>query len=110
MRYAVRDVAEADPFRVTDAPSLDGEWRVERAGGLLPPLAGVRKRIGAGRGRTAVGPFPGVPFDVVGLELRYRRPFSAFVDVLEPAGADAYAGRATFRGRTFGRFRLTRAS
>lgn len=89
-------------------PSLDGEWAVVRTGGLLPPLAGVRKRIRQGRGETALGPFRGVPFDVVGLELRYRRPFSAFVDVLEPAGDDAYAGRATCRGRTFGRFRLTR--
>lgn len=91
-------------------PGLDGEWTVVRTGGWLPPLVGVRKRIAGGRGRTAVGPFPGVPFEVVDLELRYRRPFGAFVDVLEPAGEDSYDGRATFRGRTFGRFRLTRAS
>lgn len=91
-------------------PGLEGEWNVERTGGLLPPLAGVRKRIRGGRGETAVGPFPGMPFAVVGLELRYRRPFGAFVDVLEPAGEETYAGRATFRGRTFGTFRLTRGS
>jgi len=89
---------------------LDGEWVVERTGGLLPPLVGVRKRIRGGRGETAVGPFPGMPFDVVGLELHYRRPFGAFVDVLAEAGPDAYSGRATFRGRTFGRFRLIRAA
>lgn len=91
-------------------PGLEGEWNVERTGGLLPPLAGVRKRIRGGRGETVVGPFPGMSFDVVGLELRYRRPFAAFVDVLEPSGEETYAGRATFRGRTFGTFRLTRAS
>ncbi len=94
---------------MADEQRLDGDWTVTRTGGLLPPLAGVRKRIHGGRGHTAVGPFPGVPFEVVGLELRYRSPFRAFVDVLEPAGEDAYSGRATFRGRTFGRFRLTRA-
>lgn len=89
---------------------LDGVWTVVRTGGWLPPLVGVRKRIVGARGETAVGPFRGVPFDVSGLELHYRRPFGAFVDVLEPTGADSYTGRATFRGRTFGRFRLTRAS
>ena len=94
---------------MADESRLDGEWAVSRTGGLLPPLVAVRKRIRAGRGHTAVGPLPGVPFDVVGLELRYRRPFGAFVDVLEPAGADAYSGRATFRGRTFGTFSLIRA-
>lgn len=87
---------------------LDGEWAVQRTGGLLPPLHGVRKRIRGSRGDTALGPIPGMPFDVVGLELRYRRPFTGFVDVLEPAGVEVYAGRATFRGRTFGSFRLTR--
>jgi hypothetical protein len=46
-----------------------------------------------------------VPFDVVGLSLRYRAPFQGFVDELEPAG-DGYLGRATFHGREFGRFAL----
>lgn len=86
---------------------LDGLWRVERTGGLLPPLVGVRKRISGDRGKTTVGPFPGAPFDVVGRELRYRRPFAGFVDVVEPDG-DGFRGRATFRGRTFGRFVLRR--
>ena len=49
---------------------LDGIWDVRRTGGLLPPLLGVRKRIAGGRGATTVGPAPGVPFDVVGAELR----------------------------------------
>ena len=86
---------------------LDGEWDVERVSGTLPPLVGVRKRIQGGRGVTAVGPLPGVPFDVRGFELRYRGPLSAFVDVLEPDGA-GFSGRATFRGREFARFRLRR--
>jgi hypothetical protein len=88
---------------------LDGTWNVYRTGGLLPPLIGVRKRISGTRGVTALGPLPGAPFDVVGLDLRYRAPFGGFVDVLSPAGDGSFAGRATFRGRQFGTFRLTRA-
>jgi hypothetical protein len=49
-----------------------------------------------------------MPFDVRGLELRYRRPFAAFVDMLEPDG-DGFYGRATAFGRQYGRFRLRRA-
>jgi hypothetical protein len=88
-------------------PELDGVWNVERRGGLLPPLVGVRKRIQGSRGETTCGPLPGMPFDVVGLSLRYRAPFRGFVDELEPDG-DGFRGRATFRGREFGRFALTR--
>jgi hypothetical protein len=80
---------------------------VRRVDGLLPPLVGVRKRIHGTRGETTIGSLPGMPFDVVGLELRYRPPFRAFIDVLEPAG-DGYRGRATFLGRQFGRFTLER--
>ena len=86
---------------------LQGEWRVERTGGLLPPLVGVRKRIDGDRGETHVFGFVGVPFRVRGLELHYRPPFTGFVDLLEPDG-DAFRGRATFRGREFGRFVLRR--
>ena len=86
---------------------LDGIWNVERRGGLLPPLAGVQKRIQGARGETRVGSLPGVPFDVHGLSLRYRAPFRGFVDELEPDG-DGFSGRATFRGREFGRFALRR--
>jgi hypothetical protein len=86
---------------------LDGDWNVRRVGGLLPPLVGVRKRIHGSRGETTIGSLPGVPFDVVGLELRYRAPFNGFVDVLEPS-VGGYRGRATFRGRQFGRFTLER--
>jgi hypothetical protein len=86
---------------------LEGTWNVRRTGGLLPPLVSVRKRIEGTSGSTTIGRLPGAPFDVVGLELRYRAPFAGFVDVLEPDGA-GYRGRATFRGREFGRFELQR--
>lgn len=89
--------------------ALEGLWDVRRTGGLLPPLVGVRKRIAGDRGETRLGPLPGVPFRVDGFSLRYRRPLSAFVDELEPDG-DGFRGRATFRGREFGRFRLERTS
>lgn len=88
-------------------PGLDGEWDVERVSGALPPLFGIRKRIEGTRGETALGPLPGVPFDVHGLELRYRFPFRSFVDVLRADG-DGFAGVATFRGREWARFRLRR--
>jgi len=88
---------------------LDGTWRVERAGGLLPPLVGVRKVIEGDRGWTSLGRLPGVPFRVDGLALRYRPPFSAFVDVLTHDG-DGWFGRATVRGREFATFRLRRAA
>jgi hypothetical protein len=88
---------------------LDGTWNVYRTGGWLPPLIGVRKRITGTHGVTAIGPLPGAPFDVVGLELHYRAPFGGFVDVLSPAGDGEFSGRATFRGRQFGTFRLSRS-
>jgi hypothetical protein len=87
--------------------ALDGSWDVRRVGGLLPPMLGVHKRIDGSSGETALGPFPGVRFDVVGTELRYRRPFGAFVDRLEPDGA-GWLGRALVRGHEVGRFRLVR--
>jgi hypothetical protein len=89
--------------------ALDGMWDVRRTSGFLPPLVGIRKRVSGGRGETRIGSLPGVPFDVVGNELRYDKPFSWFVDVVDP-DADGFAGRATFRGRTFGRFVLRPAS
>lgn len=86
---------------------LDGVWQVERTGGLLPPLPGVTKRIHGDRGETRIGRVAGVPFAVVGYELRYLRPFGGFVDRLEPS-ADGFSGTATFHGRSFGRFELRR--
>jgi ferritin-like metal-binding protein YciE len=87
---------------------LDGVWDVERTGGALPPMVGVCKRINGARGRTSVGPMPGLPFDVRGNELRYRGAFTGFVDVVEPDGEDAYRGRATYRGVEVGRFAMRR--
>jgi ferritin-like metal-binding protein YciE len=86
---------------------LDGVWNVERTGGALPPLFGMRKRITGTRGRTELG-LIGAPFAVVGNELHYRRPLHGFVDVLTPTDG-GWAGRALFRGREYGRFRLTPA-
>lgn len=88
-------------------PELDGVWNVRRTGGLLPPLRAVHKRIAGARGTTRVGDVVGLPFDVVGNELHYRAPFTGFVDVLALDG-DLVRGRATFRGREFGRFEMTR--
>lgn len=89
---------------------LRGTWDVERVSGFLPPLTGMRKRIGpvvdgVGSGETIVGPVR-ARFDVVGAELRYRVPFAGFVDVLEPDGG-SWNGRALLGGREYGRFRLT---
>jgi hypothetical protein len=84
---------------------LDGVWNVERVSGFLPPMVGVRKHINGSRGKTCLGPLPGVPFTVEGLLLRYRPPFSGFVDYIEPEGA-SFRGRLTYRGRELGRFRM----
>ncbi|MBA2331832.1 MAG: hypothetical protein H0V94_03470 [Actinobacteria bacterium] len=85
---------------------LDGTWNVRRVSGFLPPLLGVRKHLVGTRGRTTVGPIR-APFAVVGRELRYLGVFTGFVDVLEPDGT-GWAGRALYRGREYGRFRLER--
>ena len=88
---------------------LDGVWNVKRISGVLPPMFGVHKRIHGSSGETRLGALFGVPFDVVGRDLHYRPPFHGFVDQLEPAGS-GFLGRATFRGRAFGRFALERIS
>jgi ferritin-like metal-binding protein YciE len=86
---------------------LDGVWAVERVSGALPPLHGCVKRIHGSRGTTEFPRFPGMPFDVHGLELHYRAPFTLLVDKLEPQNG-GYFGRATMLGREFGQFRLRR--
>jgi hypothetical protein len=83
---------------------------VRRTGGVLPPMIGVCKHIQDGHGETRIGPFLGVPFVVDGNSLRYRKPFQSFVDVLEEREGDLVYGRATFRGREFGRFEMRRTS
>ncbi|MFL5959366.1 MAG: hypothetical protein ACJ75G_03740 [Gaiellaceae bacterium] len=86
-------------------PGLDGEWELQRLSGVLPPLGGIRKRIHGDRGATVLPGGVGVPFAVVGRELRYRPPFAMIVDVLEPDG-EGWHGRATVFGRTVGEFRM----
>jgi hypothetical protein len=87
---------------------LDGTWKVERTGGFLPPMYGVTKRIAGSSGETRAGPLPGLGFDVVGLELRYRLPLVGWIDVLEPRADGSFAGRAQFLGRTVGTFSMRR--
>lgn len=92
--------------------NLQGEWRVERLGGLLPPMVGVHKRIRGERGETRIGPLLGVPFRLERREghvaMVYRPPFSVFVDELWAAEDGSWVGRSTLFGREFGRFRMTR--
>ena len=87
---------------------LDGEWNVRRVSGLLPPLYGVRKRIGGARGVTVLGPVA-AGFDVVDRELRYRGVFSGLVDAVEPEG-DGWRGVARYRGRVLGCFAMARVT
>jgi ferritin-like metal-binding protein YciE len=91
--------------------SLEGEWRVKRLGGLLPPMVGVRKTIRGGAGETRVGPLPVWPFRAKrtfeSVDLIYRRPFSTFVDEVRRAPDGSWLGRMTFLGLELGRFRMT---
>jgi hypothetical protein len=96
--------AAGDPSVVSE---LDGDWELQRLCGALPPLRGLRKRIHGDRGATVLPGGLEVPFAVVGLELRYRPPFTMVVDVLERDG-DGWRGRATVVGRTVGEFRMAR--
>jgi len=86
---------------------LDGVWAVDRVAGALPPLHGCVKRIHGNHGTTEFPRLPGMPFEVRGLELHYRLPFSMLMDRLEPQDG-AYFGHATMLGREFGQFRLRR--
>ncbi|HSC73036.1 MAG TPA: DUF892 family protein [Gaiellaceae bacterium] len=86
---------------------LDGVWAVDRLSGALPPLYGCVKRIHGTRGTTEFSRLPGMPFEIRGLELHYRSPFTMLVDKLEPQDG-GYLGRATLRGREIGRFRMRR--
>jgi hypothetical protein len=88
---------------------LDGEWRLRRTSGLLPPLGAMRKLIDGTCGWTLLGSVS-MPFDVVGNELHYRFPLTGMVDVLTPDGRDSAAGRATLFGRQYGTFRMERVA
>lgn len=86
---------------------LDGVWAVDRLSGALPPLYGCVKRIHGTQGTTEFPRLPGMPFEVRGLELHYRAPFTLLVDKLEPQNG-GYLGRATMLGREIGQFKLRR--
>jgi ferritin-like metal-binding protein YciE len=86
---------------------LDGVWAVDRLSGALPPLHGCVKRIHGRQGTTEFPGLPGMPFEVRGLELHYRAPFTLLVDKLEPENG-GYLGRATMLGREIGQFKLRR--
>jgi ferritin-like metal-binding protein YciE len=92
---------------------IEGDWRVERTGGLLPPMIGVWKRIRGDRGETWAGPLPGWAFRVERREesvaLVYRAPFSGLVDELWAAADGSLSGRSTLGGRELGRFRMVRS-
>ncbi len=92
---------------------LDGTWKVERLGGLLPPLVGVTKRIHGRTGTTRVGRLAGVPFVVdpmgdEGWALRYRPPLYGLVDYVELDEPETrvFRGRATYQGREFASFSM----
>ena|SRR5215210_2188913 len=97
-------------MRVTD---LEGDWRVARVSGLLPPMLGVWKRIHGNRGETRFGPLPGVAFRVEECEgdiaLIYCPPLSMFIDQLRPGPHGLWLGQSTVCGRKFGRFQMTRS-
>ena len=90
----------------------DGLWRVERTGGFLPPMIGVRKQVRGERGETWAGPLVRRPFrleDRAGhVALIYDPPFSSWVDELRPTGTDVWIGTATLGGYPFRRFRMVR--
>lgn len=102
----------ARPGRQPATRPLEGEWRLERLGGALPPLGRARKEVRGERGRTRFGPFPGVPFRIEErgdrFALVYRRPFSMLVDEVREGPDGSWLGEATLAGRAFGRFRMTR--
>jgi ferritin-like metal-binding protein YciE len=86
---------------------LDGVWKVERVGGALPPLLGCVKRIHGTQGTTEFRYVPGMPFEVHGLELHYRAPFTVLVDRLEPSDG-GYLGHALIGGKEYGQFTMRR--
>lgn len=98
-----------EPERVRGATmgDLDGDWRVERTDGLLPPMAGVWKRIRGDRGETRLGSLLRFPFLIERrggrAALLYRPPFSAVVDEISPgAGISGSVGRRSAGGPSGG--------
>ncbi len=89
----------------TAVDGLEGEWRVEREAGVLPPF-GVSKRIGPRTGWTFLAGVPVAPFRVAGTTLEYIGwPVR---DELTAQADGTWAGRGLFLGREFCRFRLVK--
>lgn len=92
---------------------VEGEWRVERMGGLLTPMTGIRKRIHGGSGVTRVGPLPVWSFRCErkewGVELIYHLPFSGLVDELRQGPDGSWLGRSALLGLEIGTFRMVPA-
>ena len=90
----------------------DGTYALRRAGGLLPPLARVRKEVAGGAGATVVAGRVRLPFTLEDagdhVLLRYRRPLGVLRDRLRPAPGGGWDGEATIAGRRYGRFGMTR--
>lgn len=90
--------------------SIEGEWKVERLNGLLPPMVGVWKRIQGDSGETRTGPVPVWPFRCERRErevaLVYRWPFSGLVDEVRPEPDGSWTGRSTLLGLELGTFRM----
>jgi hypothetical protein len=84
--------------------ALDGNWRVERISGLLPP-GGVTKRIRCGAGTTRLFGFPIAVFRVQELALVYR--LLPIRDEVTPKADGSWEGRGLLLGQEFCRFRLT---
>lgn len=93
---------------------LEGRYRVQRTGGLLPPMLGVTKRVDGARGSTRVLEVVGWPFRLErggdALRLIYRSPLGFLVDELRPGSDGVWLGRATLVGREYGTFRLVPVS
>jgi hypothetical protein len=86
---------------------MDGEWRLQRLGGLLPPLRFMRKEIADTHGRTVIGKLL-LHFDVEDNELHYRFPLKGLVDVVEPGPGNRRRGRARLFGCGIGSFLMIR--
>jgi hypothetical protein len=92
---------------------LEGEWKIERLGGLLPPMIGVRKRIHGARGETRFATLTLWPFRIERrtgfVTLVYSPPFSLLADELWPEADDSWLGRTVIAGLELGRFRMIRS-
>jgi hypothetical protein len=93
------------PEQTNAMAKLDGEWRVERESGLLPPF-GLSKTIRGGTGWTRAVGLPVAAFRVAGTTLVYRGwPVR---DELESRADGSWSGRGVLLGQEFCTFRLVR--